>query len=201
METEVDTKPSCAEPHLNKTAVFIDAGHIHFQLYGKWWIDYQKLTDYFRKAGYSIISVYYYEGMPTEQSYFFKHQKSLFADFLRKKDNKKRIVEQLRSYGFIVRHKPVHKLIDDISGEPRFKCNFDVEIAIDVVETVLTKDIDTFILCSGDGDFTKLVKYLKSKFKKVIVVGIKHTINAGLMISAHETIFLDDIRDEIESIK
>lgn len=183
---------------MNKAYVFIDAGHIHYQLFEKWRINYQKLIDYFRTSEYTIIGVYYYEGMPTELSYSSKHQGTLFEDFFIAKENKKKYFELLRSFGFVVRHKPVHRIFDQTAQHYKFKCNFDVEMTIDIVETALVKEVDTFIICSGDGDLTKLVKYLKSKWKKVVIVGIKHSISGGLIETAHEIIFLDNLRDEIE---
>jgi len=49
------------------------------------------------------------------------------------------------------------------------KCNFDVEISIDIIR--LAKDYDTVCLLSGDADFLALVQYLKSSLdKKVILI-------------------------------
>jgi len=48
------------------------------------------------------------------------------------------------------------------------KCNFDVEISVDAIR--LMDSYDTLCLLSSDADFVGLVRYLKSKGKKVILV-------------------------------
>lgn len=50
----------------------------------------------------------------------------------------------------------------------RRKCDFDIEIAMDVY-SFLDK-MDTFIFFSGDGDFAPLMDFLTKKHKQVIVV-------------------------------
>lgn len=50
----------------------------------------------------------------------------------------------------------------------RRKCDFDIEIAMDIHN--LQDKFDTFIFFSGDGDFAPLINYLASKRKQVIVV-------------------------------
>lgn len=50
----------------------------------------------------------------------------------------------------------------------RRKCDFDIEIAMDVHN--LQDKFDTFIFFSGDGDFAPLISYLAGKQKQVIVV-------------------------------
>lgn len=47
------------------------------------------------------------------------------------------------------------------------KCNFDVEMTIDAIR--LMDKYDTLALFSGDADFVRLIRFLKSKGKKVIL--------------------------------
>jgi len=182
-----------------KSHVFIDAGHIHHHLFDEQWrIDYRKLVDYFSQKGYFPLMVFYYEGMITEQSYLSRHPEASFADFNQAKKRKKAYFEKLRSMNFVVRSKPVHRLFDFQSQKYRFKCNFDVELTMDVMETVLTRETDTFIICSGDGDFARLIRFLKGKVKKVIIVGFKANMNVGVIETAHEILFLEAIKHRIE---
>lgn len=182
-----------------KTHIFIDAGHLHYHLYDEHWrIDYKRLIDYFFQRDYFALSIYYYEGMITEQSYFSKHPEASLDQFNKAKKAKKAYFTALRNMGFIVRWKPVHRLFDIQMQEYKFKCNFDVELTIDAVETALTKESDTFIICSGDGDFTRLIKFLKGKGKKVIVAGFKDSLNKRVLETAQEVVFLEAIRHRIE---
>ena len=47
------------------------------------------------------------------------------------------------------------------------KCNFDVEIAVDVFR--LIDEFDTLCLFSGDADFAYLLEFLKRKNKQIIL--------------------------------
>ena len=58
------------------------------------------------------------------------------------------------------------------------KCNFDVEIALDVMKKI--EQYDTVMLFSGDSDFGKLLSYLKSKGKKIIVVSTRNRMSIEL---------------------
>ena len=184
---------------LIKAHIFIDAGHLHYHLFDEGWrIDYKKLIEYFTQRYYFPLMVFFYEGMLTKQSYFHKHPEATLEEFNKAKEKKKGYFGLLRSFGFIVRWKPVHRYFNFQSQKYEFKCNFDVELAIDAVETVLTRETDTFIICSGDGDFERLVRFLKGKGKRVIVTSFKRSLNQALLETAHEVIYLEAIKHKIE---
>lgn len=48
------------------------------------------------------------------------------------------------------------------------KCNFDVEISVDAIR--LSEKYDTLCLLSSDADFVSLLRYLKTKGKKIILI-------------------------------
>lgn len=52
------------------------------------------------------------------------------------------------------------------------------------------KDVDTYILFTGDGHFQSVVKYLRQKKKKVIVCGIRETMSSQVRAVATEVIEL-----------
>jgi len=56
----------------------------------------------------------------------------------------------------------------------RRKCDFDCEIAIDMMEKL--SSIDGVILFSGDGDYVALIKELIKNKKQAIVVALKNTM-------------------------
>ncbi len=59
------------------------------------------------------------------------------------------------------------------------KCNFDVEISVDLIKE--SDNYDKIILFSGDGDFGYLLEYLKEKYnKKSIVFGARGHIGKEL---------------------
>ena len=74
--------------------------------------------------------------------------------------------------GYKVITKPVkYILITEIEGQKiyRRKCDFDMEICIDVHQALKEK-IGSFIFFTGDGDFEPLYKMLIELGKQVIVV-------------------------------
>lgn len=71
-------------------------------------------------------------------------------------EGKKGFVDFLRRNGFLVRTK---------IGKPRqgnkYKCNFDVEIAIDVMRFAQQGNVDIIVLACGDGDMRRLCEEVR----------------------------------------
>ena len=58
-------------------------------------------------------------------------------------------------------------------------------------------DYEVFVLFSGDGDFMKLVKYLKGKKKKTVVIAPSDRLSDNLENAANQVIYLEDLKSEI----
>jgi len=57
----------------------------------------------------------------------------------------------------------------------------DIQMAVDAMELALTRDfVSTFVIVSGDSDFTPLVGKLRELNKRVIGVGVKGSTSAML---------------------
>lgn len=68
----------------------------------------------------------------------------------------------------------------------------DIQMAVDAMELALTRDfVSTFVIVSGDSDFTPLVSKLRELNKKVIGVGLKGSTSAMLPPACDEFIFYD----------
>jgi uncharacterized protein (TIGR00288 family) len=68
----------------------------------------------------------------------------------------------------------------------------DIQMAVDAMELALTRDfVSTFVVVSGDSDFTPLVSKLRELNKRVIGVGMKGSTSAMLPPSCDEFIFYD----------
>lgn len=81
-------------------------------------------------------------------------------------------IDKARKAGFTSRTKGI-KMIPLYDEEGKFikkipKCNFDVEICMDMLMKI--EKYDTVMLFSGDSDFGGLLSHLKSKGKKVVIV-------------------------------
>ena len=123
------------------------------------------------------------------------HPDASLADFIAAKKSKQNYLKYLRRLGFIVRSKPVARIYDSTEGRFKHKCNFDVELTIDAIDNL--NRFDAMTLCSGDGDFVKLLKYLKGKWKKTIVIAPSERLSHNLERTANQIIYLEDIRSDI----
>ena len=69
-------------------------------------------------------------------------------------------------------------------------------MVVDALDLCYTKDhIDTFVIISGDSDFSPLVSKLRENAKLVIGVGVKSSTSDLLMSNCDEFLFYDDLVD------
>lgn len=74
------------------------------------------------------------------------------------------------------------------------KNSADIRLAVDALEVCFTKEhLDTFVICSGDSDFSPLVAKLKEHGKRVIGLGMRQSTSALLANNCDEFIFYEDI--------
>jgi uncharacterized protein (TIGR00288 family) len=68
----------------------------------------------------------------------------------------------------------------------------DIQMAVDAMELAFTRDfVSTFVIVSGDSDFTPLVSKLRELNKRVIGVGLKGSTSSMLPPACDEFIFYD----------
>jgi uncharacterized protein (TIGR00288 family) len=68
----------------------------------------------------------------------------------------------------------------------------DIQMAVDAMELAFTRDfVSTFVVVSGDSDFTPLVGKLRELNKRVIGVGLKGSTSAMLPPACDEFLFYD----------
>lgn len=184
----------------NRVAIFIDAANYHYALKKhRWKIDYTRFAEHFRHR-YKVVRIYYYEGYPTKKMYTLRSGKLDLEEFGKQRKQRMNFFKFLRTQGIIVRTKPVISIYDLIHDEYRLKCNFDVELTIDALDAI--DDYDEVFLCTGDGDFAKLVSYLKGKFKTVNVVSMKDRCSSLLKrAKPHAIIYLNDMKPEIMMVE
>ena len=176
--------------------VLIDESNLHYgSITAGWSLDFKKFLDWLSKE-FSIIEGYIFAGIISKKAYFDKHPDARQVDFSTAVYKRRGFFTKLKSYGFSMRTKPVASIYDSTSGRYKLKCNCDVEIAIMAIDKL--DHYDELILCSGDGDFEKLVKYIKNKNKKVTVICYKDRLNRGLANSANRAIYYKTIRKEVE---
>src|SRR5438093_9579277 len=77
-------------------------------------------------------------------------------------------------------------------GLPRRKNSVDIKLAVDVVEfSLLHPQVETFVFVTGDGDFIHLVNTLRTRGKRVVIIGASWNTSWQLTSSADEFIAYD----------
>jgi uncharacterized LabA/DUF88 family protein len=80
--------------------------------------------------------------------------------------------------GYSVRTKGLKTIYDNETGETTQKANLDVEIVMDMFNSL--ENYDKAILLSGDGDFERALELLRSRGKQICVVSTQNWIAAEL---------------------
>jgi uncharacterized LabA/DUF88 family protein len=74
------------------------------------------------------------------------------------------------------------------------KNSADIRLVVDALDLCYTKShVDTFVIISGDSDFSPLVSYRRENAKHVIGVGVKQSTSDLLIANCDEFIFYDDL--------
>jgi len=79
------------------------------------------------------------------------------------------------------------------------KNSADIRMVVDALDLCYTKaHVDTFVIVSGDSDFSPLVSKLRENAKTVIGVGVKNSSSDLLINNCDEFIYYDDLVREEE---
>jgi uncharacterized LabA/DUF88 family protein len=79
------------------------------------------------------------------------------------------------------------------------KNSADIRMVVDALDLCYTKGhVDTFVVVSGDSDFSPLVSKLRENAKTVIGVGVKNSTSDLLISNCDEFIYYDDLVREDE---
>jgi hypothetical protein len=74
------------------------------------------------------------------------------------------------------------------------KNSADIRMVVDALDLCYTKShVETFVIISGDSDFSPLVSKLRENDKVVIGVGVKNSTSDLLIANCDEFIFYDDL--------
>jgi uncharacterized protein (TIGR00288 family) len=77
------------------------------------------------------------------------------------------------------------------------KNSADIHLVVDAMDLSFAKEhIDTFVIVSGDSDFSPLVSKLKENGKRVIGLGMRNSTSDLLVSSCDEFIFYEDLADK-----
>jgi uncharacterized LabA/DUF88 family protein len=155
-------------------SIFIDGNNMYYaQQKNGWFFDPRKILEYFSDQGELLVNAFWYQGV--------EHT-----------GDKRGFLDALINIGYTVRTKMTKQFMDQDSGRTSQKANLDVEIVIDMFNTV--DMYDHVILFSGDGDFERAVELLRSRNTRITVVATDGMIARELRNAADQYIDLNDLR-------
>ena len=91
-------------------------------------------------------------------------------------------------------HEASFELIEIPHVRQSGKNSADIRMVVDALDLCYTKEhVDTFVIISGDSDFSPLVSKLRENNKIVIGVGVKNSTSDLLIANCDEFIYYDDL--------
>jgi len=91
-------------------------------------------------------------------------------------------------------HEAAFELIEIPHVRQSGKNSADIRMVVDALDLCYTKShVDTFVVVSGDSDFSPLVSKLRENNKNVIGVGVKNSSSDLLIANCDEFIYYDDL--------
>ncbi len=91
-------------------------------------------------------------------------------------------------------HEAAFELIEIPHVRQSGKNSADIRMVVDALDLCYTKlHVDTFVIVSGDSDFSPLVSKLRENNKNVIGVGVKNSSSDLLIANCDEFIYYDDL--------
>src|SRR6267143_6987746 len=91
-------------------------------------------------------------------------------------------------------HEAAFEMIEIPHVRQSGKNSADIRMVVDALDLCYTKaHVETFVIISGDSDFSPLVSKLRENNKVVIGVGVKNSTSDLLIANCDEFIFYDDL--------
>ncbi|MBD6615014.1 NYN domain-containing protein [Nostoc sp. B(2019)] len=165
---------------MNRLSIFVDGNNMFYaQQKNGWFFDPRRVLEYFKyeQPDTALINAFWYTGLKDPQ-------------------DQRGFRDALISLGYTVRTKILKEYYDDSSGRYSQKANLDIEIVVDMFNTV--EQYDRVVLFSGDGDFERAIELLRGKNTYITVVSTEGMIARELRNATDRYIDLNDIRDQIE---
>lgn len=164
-----------------RLSIFVDGNNMFYaQQKNGWFFDPRRVLEYFRAdPGIVFVNAFWYTGLKDSQ-------------------DQRGFRDALISLGYTVRTKILKEYYDDNSGRYSQKANLDIEIVIDMFNTV--EQYDRVVLFSGDGDFERAIELLRSKNTHITVVSTEGMIARELRNATDRYIDLVEIRKHIEKV-
>ena len=97
-------------------------------------------------------------------------------------------------------HEAAFELIEIPHLRQSGKNSADIRMVVDALDLCYTKaHVDTFVIISGDSDFSPLVSKLRENNKLVIGIGVRNSTSDLLIANCDEFIFYDDLAKQTQN--
>ena len=165
----------------DRVALFVDGANFFYMQKNdlNWFVDTKKLLRYCERFG-ELVDAYYYVGKDSPPE-----------------AGQQAFLSALTYMGYSLVTKPIKTIYDSSSGKFIQKANLDIEIVLDMFNTI---DLyDTAILVSGDGDFDRALRLLRARGKRFKVLASPHFVASELRdVAGMHLIDMEGIRTDIE---
>jgi uncharacterized LabA/DUF88 family protein len=163
-------------------SIFVDGNNMFYaQQKNGWFFDPKRVLEHFTNdQDVNLVNAFWYTGLKDPQ-------------------DQRGFRDALIGLGYTVRTKILKEYYDDNSGRYSQKANLDIEIVVDMFNTV--EQYNRVILFSGDGDFERAIELLRSKNTHITVVSTEGMIARELRNVTDRYIDLNDIREQIEKVE
>jgi len=163
-------------------SVFVDGANFFYmqkdQL--RWWIDPKKLLGWIQKKG-TIIDAFYYVGVDVAPE-----------------ARQDAYLKALTYMGYTLITKNLKTILQP-NGCEKKKANLDIEIVLDMFNTIELYDLA--VLVSGDGDFERPLQLLRARGKRFLVLSTAGFVAKEIReVSGMRYIDFQDIRSEVEKL-
>lgn len=162
-----------------RVSVFLDGANFFFmQRDLGWFADPKKVLDFISTKG-DIVDAFYYIGQdaPPEAK-------------------QKAFLDALPTMGYSLVTKQIKTIYDAKTGTQKRKANLDIEIVLDMFNTI--EHYDLAVLISGDGDFERALQLLKARGKQFIVIATDNFIARELRsVAGRHYVKLDEIKSDV----
>lgn len=163
-----------------RIAVFLDGASFFYMQKDRlhWWIDPKRLLDWIKTLG-DLVDAFYYVGVDSP----LEPQQENF-------------LKALTYMGYSLITKNLKTVYSD-DGVDRKKANLDVEIVLDMFNTI--ENYDLAILVSGDADFERPLQLLRARGKKFLIMSTQGFVAREIRAQAGmHFVDFQDIREHVE---
>lgn len=166
-----------------RASIFVDGANFFYMQKDRlhWWIDPRRLKEFVESLCTEIVDAFYYVGVDDEVA----AQQDGF-------------LKALTYMGYSLVTKEI-KTISQLDGSERKKANLDIEIVVDMFNTI--EHYDTAVLISGDADFERALQTLRTRGKKFLVMSTQGFVAREIRaVAGQHFIDVQEVRNSLEKV-